>query len=215
MRRRFYKYKCLNTRQKYVKNIKSKYKRRKNYVKIRKYHVRREMRMSNIFIGESGVFFIFAIYLITQLYINEMESISSYLRFFLNLTMTQGITARRFDARLSSHSIGLNDFMILFHLNQAPEERLRRIDLAEKIGLSASGVTRMLAPLEKLGMVKREANKRDARVSYVKLTKAGKRILTEAMGSAEMTASELYPKEKEEKLEDATKVLIALGGSVK
>lgn len=144
-----------------------------------------------------------------------MENISLSLKFFLNLTMTQALIARKFDSRLSVHSISLNDFMILFHLSKAPEEKLRRIDLAEKVGLSASAITKKIAPLEKIGMVKREATERDARVSFVKLAKGGKRILEESMASAEMAASELYPKEKEDMLEKSTEVLIELGGSVR
>ncbi len=144
-----------------------------------------------------------------------MDNISDSLKFFLNLTMTQALIARRFDARLSFHSLSLNDFMILFHLSQAPDEKLRRIDLAEKVGLSASAITKKISPLEKIGMVEKEANARDARVSLVKLAKGGKRILEEAMSSAEMAAEELYPKEKEQKLELSNEVLIELGGSVR
>ncbi|HLR26303.1 MAG TPA: MarR family transcriptional regulator [Fodinibius sp.] len=129
--------------------------------------------------------------------------------------MTQSAIAKSFDARLSLHSISLNDFMILLHLSTAPKQKLRRVDLAEKVGLSASAVTRKLAPLEKIGMVKREENARDARVSFVKLAKGGKKTLKEALNSAEMAASELYPKEREEELTDITDILIQLGGSIK
>ena len=144
-----------------------------------------------------------------------MENISPNLKFFLNLTMTQSVIAKRFDRRLSLHSISLNDFMILLHLNHAPQHKLRRIDLAERVGLSASAVTRKLAPLEKIGMVKREANARDARVSFVKLARGGKRVLDEALASAEIAASDLYPSEKEHELEAITNILIKLGGSIK
>lgn len=154
-------------------------------------------------------------YLNNQLNFIEMESISLTVKFFMNLTMTQSIIAKRFDARLSLHSISLSDFMILLHLDRAPEQKLRRIDLADKVGLSASAVTRKLAPLEKIGMVKREANERDARVSFVKLAKGGKQTLSDALKSAEMAAAELYPKEKEEELEEITEILIKLGGSIR
>lgn len=144
-----------------------------------------------------------------------MQQISTTLKFFLNLTMTQSVVAKRFDARLSLHSISLSDFMLLLHLSRAPEEKLRRVDLAEMVGLSASAVTRKLAPLEKIGMVKREDNERDARVSFVKLAKGGKRTLNDAVKSAEMAASELYSAEKENELEEITNILIKLGGSIK
>jgi len=143
-----------------------------------------------------------------------MEMISPSLKLFMNLAMIQAVTARRFDARLSLHGISLNDFMILFHLGKAPDEKLRRIDLADKIGLTASGVTRLLAPLEKIGLVQREANERDARVSYVKLVSGGKRVLAEAIATAEMVVHDLYPAVKERKLEALTKVLLELGGTI-
>jgi len=144
-----------------------------------------------------------------------MPSISNTLKFFLNLTMTQSVVAKKFDARLSLHSISLSDFMILLHLSRAPQQKLRRIDLADSVGLSASAVTRKLAPLEKIGMVKREENARDARVSFVKLAKGGERTLEDALKSAEMAAAELYPNEKEEELEDITQLLIKLGGTIR
>ena len=62
---------------------------------------------------------------------------------------------------------------------------MRRIDLAQKLGLTASGITRLVAPMEKIGLVEKEANPRDARVSLVKITKAGETILADASISLE------------------------------
>lgn len=64
-------------------------------------------------------------------------------------------------------------------------------------------------------MVKREANERDARVSFVKLAKGGKRTLEDALKSAEIAASELYPEAKENELEEITQVLIRLSGTIR
>lgn len=143
-----------------------------------------------------------------------MSTISQSLKLFLNLTTVQALTFKRFDSRLASHGISLNEFMILFHLGEAPDEKLRRIDLAEKIGLTASGITRMLSPLEKLGMVRREANSRDARVSYVKLAPAGKRILVDAIATAEATSEQILLTVKTKKLDDVARVLVELGGTI-
>ncbi|MGF7231627.1 MarR family winged helix-turn-helix transcriptional regulator [Arachidicoccus sp.] len=142
-----------------------------------------------------------------------MQTIDPVLKFFLNLTMVQAVMGRRFDAKLCLHSVSLNDLMILLHLNNAPERRLRRIDLAEKVGLTASGVTRLLAPLEKIGMVKSEAAERDARVRYVKLAKGGQRILKEATATAEAAANYMFQGDTK-RMEEATKLLIELGGSI-
>ena len=112
-----------------------------------------------------------------QIHLKYMAEVSQSLKLFLNMTTVQALTFKRFDAKLSAHGVSLNEFMILYHLGQAADEKLRRTDLAEKTGLSASGITRTLSPLEKLGMVRSEANSRDARVSYVKLANAGKKVL--------------------------------------
>lgn len=94
----------------------------------------------------------------------------------INIMKVHSIIARRFD-RLSVHGLGFSDFTILYLLESAPGEKMRRIDLAEKIGLTASGITRLLAPLEKTGFINREANTRDARVSHVVITASGKKYI--------------------------------------
>jgi len=143
-----------------------------------------------------------------------MSTISQSLQFFLNLNVVQALAVKRFDTKLSNHGISLNDFLILYHVSQAPEEKLRRMDLAEKIGLTASGVTRMLSPLEKIGLVRREANSRDARVSYVKLAPAGKRVLNDALATAESASDQILNSVKTKRTEDFNKFLLELGGTV-
>jgi DNA-binding MarR family transcriptional regulator len=143
-----------------------------------------------------------------------MSNMSSSLKFFLNLNVVQSISSKRFDTKLHSHGISLNDFLILYHISQEPEEKLRRTDLAEKIGLTASGVTRILSPLEKQGLIKKEINSRDARVSYVKLSPAGKRVLNDAIATAEATAEHFLPEAKAKKTEEFVKCLNDLGGTI-
>lgn len=121
-----------------------------------------------------------------------MSTINHSLKLLMNLAKMQAVMARRFDG-LSVHGIGFTDFMILYLLYQAPGERLRRIDLAEKVGLTASGITRMLLPMEKTGLVAREASERDARVSYATLTPAGRRVYEEARETANAIAKEIVP----------------------
>jgi len=66
-----------------------------------------------------------------------------------------------------------------------------RIELAEHIGMSASGVTRLIAPMEKTGIIEKVANPRDARQSQVKLSNAGQRIYADASVSFEQITKEL------------------------
>jgi len=78
------------------------------------------------------------------------------------------------------HGIGLTEYMVLQSLMEAPDKSLRRIDLAEALGRTASGVTRMLMPMEKIGLVVKESSSRDARVSLVRVTAAGEEIFSHA-----------------------------------
>ncbi|UPK69086.1 MarR family winged helix-turn-helix transcriptional regulator [Chitinophaga filiformis] len=123
-----------------------------------------------------------------------MSTINHSLKLLMNLAKMQAIMSRKFDG-LSVHGIGFSDFMILYLLQQAPGERLRRTDLAEKVGLTASGITRMLLPMEKTGLVSRESSERDARVSYAVLTPAGRRVYEEAKETANAIAKEIVPTE--------------------
>lgn len=106
--------------------------------------------------------------------------------FVMNLWTTNTILSKMNDAVLGSiHGIGFTEFMVLHHLKGAHHKTMRRIDLAQKLGLTASGITRLVAPMEKIGLVEKEANPRDARVSLVKITKAGETILADASISLE------------------------------
>lgn len=126
--------------------------------------------------------------------------INESLQLLFNLTKTQSILQRKFD-RLSVHGLSYTDFMLLHLLASDAEGKTRRIDLASRIGLTPSGVTRLLSPLEKNGLVGRESNARDARVSYVVLTETGQRVYIEAKVTAEAVALELLPKLKANQLQ--------------
>ena len=81
---------------------------------------------------------------------------------------------------LNGHGLTLNDFEVLFHLARADDGMMRRVDLAESVVLTASGITRLLEGLERHGYVERATCETDARVSYAKLTEAGLGKLEEA-----------------------------------
>jgi DNA-binding MarR family transcriptional regulator len=87
---------------------------------------------------------------------------------------------------------------------------MRRVDLAERIGLTASGITRMLIPMEKIGLVERDVSAQDARVSFVMLAPGGKRLLTEAQERAEILAEELFPQESIKKIETFNETLASI-----
>lgn len=114
------------------------------------------------------------------------------LEFAMRLTRAQATIVRRLDAVLGGHhGISFGDFMLLHALSKAPGGRLRRVDLAERQGLTASGVTRTLLPLEKIGLIARQQDPRDARVGYAVITATGHELLENAMTVAQQTSLEL------------------------
>ena len=60
------------------------------------------------------------------------------------------------------------------HLDHAEGGRLRRVDLAERVLLTASGITRLLDGLERSELVCKASCAADARVTYAEITDAGR-----------------------------------------
>lgn len=142
-----------------------------------------------------------------------MNEINSCVKFCLTVAKFQMELNRRLDARLNG--IGFTEFIILYHLNLSPDKKLRRIDLAEKVGLTASGITRLLLPMEKIGLVKKEVNERDARVSYVVLAPGGKTKFTEGLECLEIFCEDIIPANKIKKIKEASELIIEIGKNIK
>ncbi|WP_426176348.1 MarR family winged helix-turn-helix transcriptional regulator [Massilia sp. TWR1-2-2] len=112
--------------------------------------------------------------------------------FCLRMARAHAAMIRRFDSSLGSvHGISFGDFQLLDHLSRAAAGRLRRVDLAERLGLTASGVTRALLPLEKIGLVARETDPRDARVGYAAITPVGKELVVNATATTNLISGDL------------------------
>ena len=91
---------------------------------------------------------------------------------------------RELSSRLEAvHELTLSDFDVLVQLYYAEERRMRRIDLARSVLLTASGITRLLDGLESSGLVGKERCDSDARVTYAVLTDAGVKKIEEARDS--------------------------------
>lgn len=99
---------------------------------------------------------------------------------------------KRIGAPLSVHGIGLSEYRVLAQLYDAPDQKMRRSHLAEQVGLSPSGVTRLLNPMQKIGLIVKEDSPRDARVSLVRLTAAGKTITRDADVSFKQASTALF-----------------------
>ena len=104
----------------------------------------------------------------------QLESWIAYLRSHSAIT-------RELSADLQhEHGLTLNDYEVLLHLSHAEGGMMRRVDLAESVLLTASGITRLLDGLERAGFVCKQTCSSDARVSYAKLTDEGRAKLKAA-----------------------------------
>lgn len=138
---------------------------------------------------------------------------TSSLDFCLRLERAHSLLVRRLDSGLGSlHGISFSDFQVLFYMERAPGGRLRRVDLAERLGLTASGVTRALLPLEKIGLVVRQPDPRDARVGYTVLTAAGLSLLKDSLETTRMICEELLKDFRSKQLDELSKVLGQIAG---
>jgi DNA-binding MarR family transcriptional regulator len=72
-------------------------------------------------------------------------------------------------------------FELLVRLSRSPARRLRMSDLAAEVGLSHSGLTRLVDRVIDAGLVRREACREDGRGSFAVLTDAGADALAAAL----------------------------------
>jgi DNA-binding MarR family transcriptional regulator len=108
------------------------------------------------------------------------------------LSLLRTVLARELDHPLSLHGISVSDLALLRELRRADGGKLRRSELAQRLGITASGVARQVAPLERMGLVARESHDRDARLALVVLTDTGTRIVDEALATAEGAADRAF-----------------------
>ena len=100
---------------------------------------------------------------------------------WINFLRAHAAVTRQFNAELlATHGLTINDFDVLAQLSRAPEQALKRVDLAERVLLTPSGITRLLKGLEEAGYVCNRPCAEDARVTYAVLTPVGKKKLEQA-----------------------------------
>jgi DNA-binding MarR family transcriptional regulator len=95
---------------------------------------------------------------------------------------------------------------LLVRLDQAPEFRLRAIELSRQLLMSPSHVSRMLDRAEAAGLVEREPDPADRRAARVAITKRGREVLVEFAPRLEsiidrVISQTLSPKEADQLVE--------------
>ena len=124
---------------------------------------------------------------------------SSAMRAFVALVRAHAAAIRQLNAQLTrDHGLTINDYEVLLHLARAEDRRLRRVDLADRLILTASGITRLLDGLEKAGLVERASCDTDRRVVYAVLTEAGLDKLRTASKSHVAQIEDLFAARLEE-----------------
>ncbi|HET6944605.1 MAG TPA: MarR family transcriptional regulator [Gaiellaceae bacterium] len=112
---------------------------------------------------------------------------------WLRFLRAHAAVTRELSARLeSTHGLTLSDLDVLMQLFHAEGHRLRRVDLARQVLLTASGITRLLDGLEGAGLVEKERCSSDARVTYAVLTESGLETIRSARESHAADIEELF-----------------------
>jgi DNA-binding MarR family transcriptional regulator len=84
----------------------------------------------------------------------------------------------RLDSELErDHGLPLTSYEVLMYLGDADGERLRMGELADRLLLSRSGITRLVDRLERQGLIARERCERDGRGLFARLTPEGQEKL--------------------------------------
>lgn len=88
--------------------------------------------------------------------------------------------SRSLERALEGSDLSLAGYGVLVVLTEAPDERLRLNEIAEQIGLTKSGLSRLVDRLEARGLVERHACEVDKRGQYAVVTPAGRRAFRRA-----------------------------------
>ena len=135
-------------------------------------------------------------------------------KFALGFAAAWNRLERRLDGSLGSiKGISLAEYRLLRALSDAPNSQASRVELAHAVGLTASGVTRALRPLEKLGVVTTVKSQRDARLAIATLTTAGQELVGDASGVVNDTMTLILERSPKlsAKLRSMTKLMDSVG----
>jgi DNA-binding MarR family transcriptional regulator len=81
---------------------------------------------------------------------------------------------RTIDARMGEAGVvQMDDYDVLLNLEEATDRRLKMSQLADRVLITKSGLTRLVDRLEKQGYVERQTCPTDRRAVFASLTKAG------------------------------------------
>ncbi|MBI2710554.1 MAG: winged helix-turn-helix transcriptional regulator [Actinobacteria bacterium] len=97
------------------------------------------------------------------------------------LVETHAGLIRAVSPSISANGLLVPEFEVLVRLSRTPRGRLRMSDLAAQVGLSSSGLTRLVDRLERERLVAREPCPSDRRGAYTVITASGRRRIGSAV----------------------------------
>jgi DNA-binding MarR family transcriptional regulator len=84
---------------------------------------------------------------------------------------------------LGEHDLPLSSYEVLITLQASPGRRCRMAELADRVLLSRSGMTRLVDRLEREGLLARDTCSSDGRGCFAVLTEAGEAVVARARPS--------------------------------
>jgi len=88
---------------------------------------------------------------------------------------------RELDAELArEHDMPLSSYEVLLYLADSPEGRLRMSELADRVLLSRSGLTRLVDRMERDGLLRRQRCEQDQRGWFAEITAEGRELFERA-----------------------------------
>jgi DNA-binding MarR family transcriptional regulator len=111
----------------------------------------------------------------------DEDSVDDRVAAWRALLLAQNAVLRAIEAALArAGQIPLTWYDVLLELNAAPERRLRMQDLAGRVVLSRTRVSRLVDELVTQGLVQRQPDPTDGRASFAVITRAGRDALRKA-----------------------------------
>lgn len=104
---------------------------------------------------------------------DEMAAWRSYVETYATLMAA-------LEADLAPTGLNLGDYQVLVYLSESDDQAMRMCDLAQRLQLSPSGLTRRLDGLVDAGLVERRPSESDRRVMLAAITPRGRALLEEA-----------------------------------
>jgi DNA-binding MarR family transcriptional regulator len=114
-------------------------------------------------------------------------------RAFSNFFMAHGRITKELERRMSADGVvSLEVYDVLLALEDAPDQRFRMSELADRIIYSRSGLTRLADRLEQKGLIRRVACPNDRRAMHVEITELGLSERLRAWPTLERGIQELF-----------------------